>query len=382
MNPSFNQPVQGLRGVSILLVFLSHWYAGLRAAGLDPAGWGAGWVAAFDAGKYGVELFFMISGFVIVNSLRRHQDVRSFLIDRVARIYPLFLVLHLGVFTAGPAVGHKFFAGAGILDWLWLFVTNGLLLPGIVELPIAQIVAWSLSYEVFFYFLAAGAWALLARRVRGVMAAAGWAVLAAAAGWLLWSHPRAWFFIPGVLTALYAGALQERLARVPGVVLPVLLVGFLGAWASLGTADGATLPGLLAEAPANGLVFAGALLAGAVFFAHVALRPSGTARVLAAGPLARLGDISYSFYLCHLFVVVGLRGIFRDHVAPAVGPAAAFWLFGPVALALAVAVSWVSRQLLEVAAGRAARDWLRARWRPAAVPGAAAPAPAPAKSDS
>ena len=53
-------------------------------------------------GGHGVELFFMISGFLIPASLVRHASVGKFFYDRALRILPVFVVLHLVLFVAGP----------------------------------------------------------------------------------------------------------------------------------------------------------------------------------------------------------------------------------------------------------------------------------------
>ena len=89
----------------------------------------------------------MISGYVINASLLRHGDVVSFAIDRVARIYPVFLAVHLGIFTVGPLIGYKFFHGLGLIEWAYQFASNVLFLLGVFNLPLAQIVAWSLIYS-------------------------------------------------------------------------------------------------------------------------------------------------------------------------------------------------------------------------------------------
>jgi peptidoglycan/LPS O-acetylase OafA/YrhL len=360
MSRDLNQPVQGLRGTSILLVFFSHWYAGLSAAGLYPATLDRYHVPLFNLGKYGVELFFMISGFVIVRSLRRHATIGSFLIDRIARIYPLFFALHVLVFVAGPLSGHKFFAGVDAGEWLWLFVVNLLLLPGLFDLPIAQIVAWSLSYEVGFYVLAAAAMALLRRPARGRWLA--WVAWGAVAGLMLYQHPRTFFFIPGVLAATHGPRLARLLGGLPGYLVPLWLGVYFLLWGMLDPAQGQNLAALVGADLWRALAFGGGFLAGALFFWQVAVRPeTRAARFFAVPPMVRLGDISYSFYLWHLFVIVALRPLFRLFVVPATGELAGFWLFGIVALAGTVVVSQWSRSVLEVRAGGTLRDWLRTR---------------------
>lgn len=360
---SFNQPVQGLRGLSIFLVFLSHWYAGLLAADLLAPELLQRGIGLFNLGKYGVEIFFMISGFVIVKSLQRHRDIRSFVIDRVARIYPLFLVLHLAVFTAGPLVGHKFFAGVDAVGWLYRFAVNLLLLPGVFDLPLAQLVAWSLSYEVAFYALAVLAMAL-AGSSAGWRARAGWVGWMVAAAGLLWFHPRTLFFLPGVAAALWSVSIRGLVGQLPGVAAVAGLVLFLGLWPRLGLSGGATLGDFGANLALWVACVAGGL-GGTYFFWHAALVESWVSRLLGSRLMTWFGDMSYSFYLWHLFVIVGLRPVFRLWVMPVTGPVVGFWLFGASALVLATVVSWWSRRWLELRAGDWTKAWLRRRCSPA-----------------
>lgn len=65
----------------------------------------------------------------------------------------MFITIHIIIFAVGPFIGYKWMDGIGFVDYVTNFVTNALLLPGIFPLPIAQIVAWSLSYELFFISL-------------------------------------------------------------------------------------------------------------------------------------------------------------------------------------------------------------------------------------
>lgn len=363
MRPKINLPIQGLRGLSIFLVFLSHWYAGLSSTGLYPAAEDPLRVAWFNLGKYGVELFFMISGFVIIKSLRRHGEVTAFAIDRLARIYPLFAFLHVLVFCAGPVVGHKFFAGVGFGQWLYLFAVNLLMLPGIFDLPLAQLVAWSLSYEVFFYLMAAAAYVLFRQSPSrlGFWLKVIWMLVA---GLTLFYHPRMCFFLPGVASAIVGERLALLVGRVPALLIPGCLLVFLGLWSVLGFAGGADLAAVWGGGRWNGVYFLGSIFAGSVFFWHVALKRSFFAGWLSSRPMVFLGDISYSFYLWHLFVVVGLRPIFRLYVIPHTGQTVGFCLFGLIAFPVAVGIAWISRGLLEVRAGELMRTWLHPSERP------------------
>lgn len=140
------------------MVVALHLYGALITGGLvDPCGVAARWEWLFALGHRGVELFFLISGYLIAGSLVRHGDATRFLVQRLVRIYPAFLVPHLLIFMVGPWVGYGWMAEVDLLGWVAHFFSNLLLLPGLFPLPIANIVAWTLSLEMAFYFLAAGA---------------------------------------------------------------------------------------------------------------------------------------------------------------------------------------------------------------------------------
>lgn len=358
MNPApINQSIQGLRGISIVLVFFSHWYVGLLAAGLLGPSLQSGHIQIFNLGKYGVEVFFMISGYVIVKSLRCHTSLWSFVIARIARIYPLFLLLHIAVFTLGPIFHYKFFVGVDAAEWLYLFIVNLLLLPGVFDLPLAQPVAWSLSYEIAFYALAIMAMVLLRPKSR-VSTCGGWVAWSLLAAMLLSFHPRTVFFLPGVAAALWGDQIRSCLARVPAIVAAMSLPVFLAVWAQLGLSSGRTLFNFGLD-PLTWSYYAFALLSGALFFSHATLVDSWLSRALGARVMSGLGNVSYSFYLLHLFVIVGLRTVFRLWVIPHTGLEAGFWIFGFVGLNLAILLALFGRWLMEVRVGNWMRLWLQ-----------------------
>jgi hypothetical protein len=169
MNPqgaypkNLNRHIHGLRGFSTLAVFVYHVYGmgtlwNFWPASLDPV------APFFAAGKHGVEIFFIISGYLITGSLIRHQSAAKFLVDRAIRLYPVFMTIQLIVFGLGPVIHYKWLSGISPSGWAVAFVENGLFLPGIFDLPLAQLNAWSLSYEAAFYLLSAASY-VLARHV-------------------------------------------------------------------------------------------------------------------------------------------------------------------------------------------------------------------------
>src|SRR5690348_3871030 len=147
--------VQDLRGIAVMLVVLVHatGLAHLRESrGVDaPSGFFAAHSSVGQFGACGVDLFFVISGFVmaLLLSARRPTTRTEFLYKRFARIAPLFWlasVLFIGLnWVAGRQIGERaLLTSLTILptrifhyDWPTLFV------------------GWSLAYELVFYGIVA-----------------------------------------------------------------------------------------------------------------------------------------------------------------------------------------------------------------------------------
>ena len=238
---SFVPSVQGLRGIAALSVLMDHFYDMPKGGVYDipdpgflPPIWP--WLqSVINVGGHGVELFFMISGFLIPASLVRHGSLPRFFFDRVLRIMPVFVVLHLALFTIGPIVGYKFFRGIDFGSYLAIFTANLLFLQDALGLPIAQQNAWTLTYEWAFYIWFALIFAVL--RVGGRMMAAP-LILLGIACMLHW--PITAFFCIGMLLARgsgignalsapalqYVGKISYSLYLVhPFVLFPLQMIG-------------------------------------------------------------------------------------------------------------------------------------------------------------
>src|SRR5258706_3387552 len=160
----------------------------------------------------------MISGYVILGSLLRHDNLRAFFADRLLRIYPAFFLPLLIVFVTGPFMRWGFFAGISLGDYLADFLGNFLFLPTVFPVPLAHWAAWSLSYEWVFY-LAAAAFVFLGRQQR-----LNWPLCTAigvAALCFFNFYPRALFFLPGVAVFLSSGwfANKRQFLRFPALAL-------------------------------------------------------------------------------------------------------------------------------------------------------------------
>ncbi|MGH9019731.1 MAG: acyltransferase family protein [Acidimicrobiales bacterium] len=302
-DPSFRPEVQGLRAVAVALVIANH----------------AG-VPCFAGGYLGVDVFFVISGFVITGLLMRqpHVSIRRNLAEfysrRIRRIVPAAtLVLVVTVVAARWLLGANF-DPALIVDsrWATFFAANfrfiqtsaNYFIPGLSPSLITHY--WSLGVEEQFYLcypiaLFTLTWLAPARRRVGVLA--GFLVLGvAASSW--WSahlthvnaiaayyspFTRFWELALGGLIAVIPAAWPARAPRLSSVVSVVAVVALgLAVW-RLSAAS--AYPGVLAWWPC--------LACAAIIVTGRASLPGAPASWLSTRPALYVGDLSYSLYLWH-----------------------------------------------------------------------------------
>jgi peptidoglycan/LPS O-acetylase OafA/YrhL len=345
--------IHGLRGACVLAIFVYHVVnSGLLPPASSPLV--AMWLWLCDGLRYGVEVFFMISGYVIVRSLQRHANVALFMRDRFLRIFPLWLPLAVAMLVAAWAASHVSGLPARALPNAWTLVPSLLILAPVLPVTNIHPAQWSLCYELFFYVFAAGLWQVrrraLALRLLCLVPALCFAVL----------FPRALFFVPGVLVALYEPWLRERSAwmRWAWAGLPLAWV----AWLSTGTENAAlsrTLIDFVAEG--QGLLAVVAFLGGFAFFAWIVLfRAHPEGHVLGTRVMQWLGTISFSFYLVHPIVMGGVKRVLLPALHLGTWPA--ILVFSLVSFVGACVASYLTWKYLEVGL----RRWLLARGRMAA----------------
>lgn len=299
--------MEGLRGYAVVLVFLVHFvdhyvrrYGGPdfeHASILDAPGIGRALAHYLWASHYGVDLFFLLSGFLIFRLIARPEfRYARFLWHRLARLYPAFAVWLL-VYTAYHAAFWNV-----TYDWK-LLLQNALLLHGIPELGIKAILvpSWSLSFEWLFY-LAMPPLLLAIRRWRAALRPAhvAWAgLLVPLATALIGPHYArfAMFFAGAWMAALPPGTLKRWTSLLPdwAVLLPYLGVTLLFSF----TQDYSIFSWPYA-------VVCGMLVAKAI------AGDGMLARCFNAPLLRRLGNCSYSLYLLHGLMIV----VVVDHLGP------------------------------------------------------------------
>lgn len=319
VDPGFLPAVQGLRGVAATSVLVVHLYDMPKGGiydvvnpGFLPPIWP--WLqSVINVGGHGVELFFMISGFLIPASLMRHRSVSKFLFDRALRIMPAYLILHLTLFVVGPLVGYKFFRDIGVGGYVEAFFGNLFFVPELLGLPYAQQNAWTLTYEWAFYVWFAVTFGAVARLRSPALAIP--LIALAVVSFVRW--PMSAFFAIGMIFSVVD--LRFRLAGWRG-----LLLGLVCAALMYGTLEYLH--------PFYGLV------PGFVLFGMVLAPGSAVSTALGARVLQFLGRISYSLYLVHPFVLFPLQVIGLKLVDHGVNR----WLLWVGFIALGVAASIVA----------------------------------------
>jgi exopolysaccharide production protein ExoZ len=327
--------MEGLRGLAVTLVFLVHYTTLARP-----------WIAAqslsgdiiemlHSVGNTGVDLFFVLSGYLIYGTLiEKHKPFSRYFMRRLERIYPTFLVvtlLYLVLSIAFPAES-KIPKGTGTGA---LFVLQNLIfMPGLFSIPAINTVTWSLSYEMFYYLiipvviplLGLRSWSRDNRIKFFVVALFVLAILF----WKFGGPVRMGMFIAGIV--LYELVTKGvRLKDENGLGLVALALGIMTVWVLHG--KGVSLQVVLL----------------CVFFGYgcftcfcVEERARGVTRsVFCWRPLRWLGNMSYSYYLIHGLTIKFFFLVLAKIFPPLADQAMAIWALLPIAFVMTLIVSAV-----------------------------------------
>jgi len=336
--------VQGLRGIAVLLVVLTHgrfFLDGTPNEGLASA--------LFLPGAMGVDLFFLVSGFIMVYTTRKASGPRQaalFAVKRFARIWPAYAVVTLAwIFIKRD--GLWFFDDPERLQALFQSLTLRPVTPQ--DAPFFGLVfplAWTLAFEMYFYLVFCAS--MLAGRLRW-LALASWMALTLillpmtvggptldVRQYLMFetpylhlvTNPIIWEFVAGMAAGLLYLNPQVRF---PNAALAwqavVYSTGFVlwWGWSGVGGFHG----------PAGwGWPLALMLLALAIASKTVTLRTPGW--------LQWVGNVSYSMYLTHFLGQVVLTRWLDQHYLHTHG-----WNEVYLALLLALPLASASHWLLE-----------------------------------
>lgn len=318
--------IDALRGLAAFWVVLSHYFPHWKThLGGGPI------IVPNEWGPYAVELFFVISGFVIFMSLEKCSGVRDFAVLRFSRLYPVYGASLVVVTILSVLVFGQEFWPAG-------FLVNSTMLQEFFGYSHYDVVYWSLSVELAFYANAAlWLWLGIHRRVHWIIGV-----------WLLTT------IAYGMLRGPTADDERDWLARLLVVdYAPYFAIGMLfynaarRGWSGAGI--GLLALALLAELALDGYVAMGiAALITAVFAAAV----SGHLHWLLNRVTLGLGAISYSLYLIHRNLGYLTLDWLHAHGVPV-------WVAVPLTIAAAVALATAFTVWIE----RPAIAWIRENYK-------------------
>lgn len=298
MRPHRLATIDCLRGIAALAVV---WYHCTVGSGVIQDGW------LYRSGQYGwlgVEMFFVISGFIIPYSLHkagyRSADFGRFLVKRIARLDPpyfadILLCIALSyVVTLAPG-----FRGAPP-HYTWpQLAAHVAYVNSFVHLRWVNVVFWSLGIEFQYYLLIGLAFPLLVARGRGVRF--------------------------GFLALLLALSMLIRAESLVFRYLPLFVAGMLAFQSRAGLiSTRALFIGLAVTAIAGPIAIVGIVTALVIRFVE-----------LPASRLTRFGAISYSLYLLHVPIggkIMNLGGRFA-HSTPALAALLAAAVIASIAAA-------------------------------------------------
>ncbi len=315
-------------------------FAALSVAFYHACQWGD--VLPFPTGAAGVDIFFVVSGFVMwLVAEAAPVSPLEFLRRRAVRILPPYWIVSgaaLGLALWLPGIIQTVVTG-GPRHWLLSLFLIPHRDPHGEPFPLLK-PGWTLEFEALFYLVFAAV--LLVPRARRIEVLTAAMIVLGLTGFfwpqvMYLANPLQFEFLAGVWIARF-----HLEGRLPGPKACLgLIVAALAILAALQSRlfDDYHWRWLLWGAPAAMIVLA-----------CVALEPR--TRLFRSRVLQVLGDGSYSLYLAHPLAI--------EATARVIDPIANFWLFLPVAMAAAIAVglacrAWVEKPLLRLMRGKPRR---------------------------
>jgi peptidoglycan/LPS O-acetylase OafA/YrhL len=326
--------LDGLRGIAVLTVMILHFTMFTPQNGVE---WF--YTSVVAGGWAGVDLFFVLSGFLITGILYDAKGsaffFRNFYLRRTLRIFPIYYAFLAAQFIALPlvkaAMGMPQAADGSNQIWIWTYLTNFLFAKvGWEGMPGHTTHLWSLAVEEQFYMLwplvvflcgrrtllrICGALFILGPLVRlGMFYIQPEGVPNGLAGYVL---------LPARVDALALGGLIAVLGRssdgyalLKRAALPALAAGIalqvLTALLTLNAGIKAFFPPMELHVQLLGFPAVALISASAVVAAATSGASSRITSLLSVRPLLTLGKYSYAIYLFHIPLRNALRGPFDN----------------------------------------------------------------------
>jgi peptidoglycan/LPS O-acetylase OafA/YrhL len=334
---------------------------GLRTIAITAAVFYHAGIPGFSGGYIGVDIFFVISGFLITRMLLAEMmhtgkiEFFAFYARRVRRLLPALIVVILSVLLLGTLVlspageqqdlSNSAAATVAFLSNVYFWRTQDPYLAAFSNEWVPLLHAWTLSVEEQFYILwpamlVVGAWfchkiraslstvmtLLLAALLVASFSLSWWGTFAKPVATFYLMPTRGWEFVLGAMLAVTA---KPLITRIRYVAAPMIAIGLAAIVVAIATLDeDVPYPGVAALVPT--------VSTAAVLIGTLAVPQPGIIRLLQTAPMVAVGKLSYSWYLWHwpLLVLVrihelGGKNLFRDAlvIIGSLGLAAVTYLF-------------------------------------------------------
>jgi len=307
----------------------------------------------YFTGSTGVDLFFVLSGYLIYGALiKKDVDLKSFYRKRINRIYPTFtFVFILYIFLSYFFQSENKIPNNGIYGASIYILQNFFLLPGIFNIKPIITVAWSLSYEIFYYLiipilimsLKLRSWRPTNRIFIFLVLTSSYLFLCEIG---VLSRERILMFISGVI--LYEFVVVFEFLKKPFRFSSMLsLTVFLFAIISFGELTSDRYSFFFDTNFNSNTLAISILFFSFMFFVMIGLRETKLSTFLSYCPLRYLGNMSYSYYLIHgltiKFTGLVLSYALHNHVLTGTE----LWLLSPIVFFLTLVSATILFVLVE-----------------------------------
>jgi len=352
--------LDGLRGVAALVVVFAHTSAGLRMPKATRESFFEGPFFPLVNADGAVQLFFVLSGFVLAGSLARNRtrsDLAAYGVKRVFRIHPPYVVAVL--FAWGMSFFYQVTNLTPFLDRYARVHLDPSQLPIALRFPGSAFkqlpVGWSLEAEMVFSFLLPV--------MIFVMRRSHPALLMVGSAGLLWADQPLRYALPfalGLLAYEHRESIERWVSRLPGPIAFIALATSIVVWSSPWTLGLRELSATHHQPIVVTCYGFGSL----ALMSLVAYRP-GLNRLFSLPPVAWVGRVSYSLYLVHFTVILMLAPYLGGDLSWGVGVR----LYAGVLVA-SLAISAICHAYVEapsIRVGNLICGWIQARFGGAGV---------------
>ena len=288
LNRQFNKSLHGLRGFSSLLVFFGHSFYFIANQFKDNE-YIHNFSLAFNRiGTYGVEIFFILSGYLIWKSIHRY-DLYTFMKHRVYRVYPIFLFFTLLFF-----IGNSFMASSAMENDTVVLLTNLLFINNLFFMPTLTPNAWTVILEMWYYSITV-LFVYSFRNKKQFLIYIAFIISCI----ILYEYPVSIYFIIGVVVSYSIEKFDCKYLNLMGLIAGICIV-YINYQHNFKYT--------LAEFKDSYLMIVILITSTTIFF--IAILKGFLNNVLSSKVFLFLGNISYTLYLLHPYPYVVLNKTF------------------------------------------------------------------------